>query len=479
MCGLVGLISKNSFGFTRDQQEVFASLLFVDLLRGSDSTGAFVVDNTGNVVVAKEVGHSLDFIRTDAYDTLNKRAFQNGAAMIGHNRKATRGDVTDVNAHPFNVDNNIILVHNGTMFGDHKKHANVDVDSHAIAHLIHEKGTVGEALSSFYGAYALIWYDVKEGSINFVRNDQRPLWWMETRNSWVWASTPDMLEFVRIRHNLDIVVRPTELKELSHVKFTQVDRGKWETSTTPVEIKRDYSQVGSYDSGTVWNYPQRGQSFRGEQDAMYEAEDGAFENWVDKHWPGQVHRAPRPNSLQQQPKRDAVVQLLPSPTPANTGPKRPVEDTKEPPEFAGIETRERAVAKASNNLIPYGEWQKRILGRAQYPWGHGVHVIPFDYVYVNGRDSTDGFYLYAVPVDGDSVMLRQYFSSHQTTEERIIQIATGGYVYEFMCGQKGWTSMAGLTSVGHNHRDDEPGYIVIRSLQCRMLTNPMGHKIIH
>lgn len=453
MCGLVGVISKNKMGFNRDQQDVFATLLFVDLLRGMDSTGVFVVNTDGDAYVAKDAINSLDFIQTKEYDEAQKRAFSRGMAMIGHNRKATKGTVVDRNAHPFNVDDNIILVHNGTMSEDHKQHADVEVDSHAIAHLIHEKGSVSEALSSFWGAYALIWYNVEEASIYMVRNSQRPLWWMETPSMWVWASTPDMLEFVRHRHDLKLVTEPTELPEDTLQKYKLLPNREWEVTNSKVEIKRaTYSNVQDLNQ---WGHSRRSRFH--EHDPMYD--------WTEQEWGDQAFRGQRPRH---QATPVAPVQLLPRPQQQH--PNNVNRTDTEPLEFAGLVTRERALANESKNIITYGEYQQRIMAKGVYSWDHRVHVVPFDYTYVNGTDTSDGFYLYAVPVDGDSVMFRQYFSKNTVTEDRILQMASGGYIYEYVVGQKYWSPMSGADQ--HNYRDDTPGFLIVRSKGCTLISRP-------
>ena len=201
MCGIVAVVTKNANGLTKEQADAFDNLLFVDCLRGMDSTGVFLVQNNGEMAWAKEAVASPEFRLKQEYRELMSAAFQRGRALVGHNRAATKGSVTDENAHPFTVDDRITLVHNGTLFGDHKTLANVDVDSHAIAHVIHENGdNVEAAMQKVNGAYALVWHDFKNNSLNFLRNTQRPLNWVETQNGWIWASEANMIEWILARY---------------------------------------------------------------------------------------------------------------------------------------------------------------------------------------------------------------------------------------------------------------------------------------
>lgn len=225
MCGLVAIISKRpAYGFSRDELDVFKTLLHVDALRGEDSTGVFGVTNDGDVHIAKSAEISGTFINTKEYQEIDRKMFSKGFALVGHNRKATRGDINDENAHPFVVNDEVVLVHNGTWFGDHKHIANTEVDSHAFAHAIQEAAPeeVERAFERVNAAYATIWYDTRDKSINFARNTQRPLYYLSTTTAFIVSSEKEMIEFAVARCKLTL---PKDapfylLKELVHSKVT-------------------------------------------------------------------------------------------------------------------------------------------------------------------------------------------------------------------------------------------------------------------
>lgn len=205
MCGLVGMVNKQRNGFSNEALTMFDQLLYLDVLRGEDSTGVFAVDHIGNVRIAKQVGDTSKFLPERGYKDVRQVAWQRGWAMVGHNRKATKGSITDANAHPFWVDEKLVLVHNGSMFGDHKHMKDVEVDSEAIAHTIADNEDLEQALQKVNAAYALIWYDVQKKSLNFIRNNLRPLSWAETPTAWFFASEGGMIEYVAARNNVNII----------------------------------------------------------------------------------------------------------------------------------------------------------------------------------------------------------------------------------------------------------------------------------
>lgn len=199
MCGLVCAITKSKYGFSYKDMEIFENLLFIDTLRGPDSTGVFLVTNDGNVEIAKGAVDGPTYVKSDEWKELKKKAISDGWAIVGHNRKATRGSITDENAHPFWVDDKLVLVHNGSMYGDHKKHKDVEVDSHAIAHVLAETPDIEEALQKINAAYAFIWYDVEKKNLHVIRNNERPLAHTSNHNAWYITSETGILDFVMQR----------------------------------------------------------------------------------------------------------------------------------------------------------------------------------------------------------------------------------------------------------------------------------------
>lgn len=444
MCGLVGLFNKNRNGFTKDQQDVFASLLFIDFLRGPDSTGAFLVNNRGDMYLAKEASDSLRFMRSKEYSDINHKAWQDGSALIGHNRKATVGNVIDENAHPFVVDDNIVLVHNGTLWGDHKKIADVEVDSHAIAHAIHEHGDVTKALSSIDGAYALIWYDVANESINLIRNSQRPLWWMETSNSWIWSSEKAMLEFVAGRHNISIKDGPHELPE-DTLQTYKLKNQTWEVTDKKITITKPVKQTSyNYNSGghssDYGNYQGRRHPYSCAYDQ--DCDDADFQ---DIPFKGGARATNLP-----------VVREVPK------VPLTEIAETYSTLDPIGTTSHfEREMAKKLNCVITNAEWKEDVI--KTYPFGTEVIAEAFDYSYANQKDDTGGYYLYCRICDDRDVLVRMWWSN-KISEEQIIQWAGSGYVYKCKVGRKQWRAMMPGAVV-----ERTPGFVVMHADKVTLL----------
>jgi len=242
-----------------------------------DSTGVFVVDKDGSMDLAKEATASYDYRQEEAYKDLCKKAFQTGRAMVGHNRAATKGAITDANAHPFVVDDRITLCHNGTLWGDWSKltDAKVDVDSNAIAHKIHEcDDDVEKALQQVNGAYALIWHDFKNNTLNFVRNNQRPLHYVETTNGWIWASEANMIEWILARHSFKAQSKVEMLNAGTLVTY-DFTNNSWKLDHKDIELEAPKPAVVTQHT-TYPNHPYaNGYSYSGGRymDAQWEAED--------------------------------------------------------------------------------------------------------------------------------------------------------------------------------------------------------------
>ena len=214
MCGLVTLISKRAYGFMNKDVDIFEELLTVDQLRGQDATGAFCVHRNRQVSGIKGAFTPWHLFKQPEYNTFRNKACQHGRILVGHNRKATQGAATNpANAHPF-VEDNIILVHNGSLY-NRQGLPTRDVDSHAVAAAF-ATGEYSEVLKDINGAYAFIWWDMKRNQLSVVRNSQRPLWKLENDDMIILCSEAWM-GFGVARRN-DMGTKKGEEFDLSEVK---------------------------------------------------------------------------------------------------------------------------------------------------------------------------------------------------------------------------------------------------------------------
>lgn len=213
MCGIVGYVTAYNNGFSNAEADAFRDMVFVDTMRGWDSTGVFGVDKQGNVLIHKKAVSGPNFIRHPEMRDFLLKGVQCGQIMVGHNRAATRGSIKDENAHPFWVKDKIILVQNGTYRGSHKHLKDTEVDTEAITHVLAEEDDVEAALQRINAAYALVWYNTEKKELNLIRNNERPLYVCDTKAGGImFASEMETIFWAATRNKVDLKEVPKMLE---------------------------------------------------------------------------------------------------------------------------------------------------------------------------------------------------------------------------------------------------------------------------
>jgi len=193
MCGIVGLAGNINV----KEREVFKDMLIACQVRGRDATGAISIGMDNSVGWAKTVGTPDRLFELKSWDRAVDR--YNSKILIGHCRSKTVGENTHQNAHPFDHEN-IIGVHNGTLEFGWRRDKSADgfkVDSDWLLSQISER-SVEEVIPEVAGAWTLNWWDRRNNTLNFLRNDERPLHfaWSVDKKTMFWASEPWMLHGV-------------------------------------------------------------------------------------------------------------------------------------------------------------------------------------------------------------------------------------------------------------------------------------------
>lgn len=203
MCGIVGVAGHIS----GKEKKTFEDLLIFSQVRGPHSTGVASIqaDKSGHTYLAKCIGRPDQLIDYDKrYD---KVVDYNRKFMLGHNRWATVGKISLRNTHPFNFEN-IVGCHNGTIpeyrLKDLKKGPDsFGTDSETVLANINEE-PIKDIFKSLTGAWAFVWYDRRNGSLNFLRNNQRELFYCysKDRRTIFWASEAGFLKAALARNDI-------------------------------------------------------------------------------------------------------------------------------------------------------------------------------------------------------------------------------------------------------------------------------------
>ena len=258
MCGIVGMITTNGKSVV-DKRKYMEQALIIDTLRGEDSTGVFYqgLESIGTAGYYKQVADGYTFVNSDDYvklaQDMDKYWF-----MVGHNRAATVGAVNVEGAHPFQ-EGAITMVHNGTLRSTYhlpktQEQLGVAVDSHALCHnlAIMDPEDAHEVFNIIDGAFTLVWHDARDGSLNIIRNSERPLHFAQSRLDDVlyFASEAGQLQWLdtRLKLGLNEICYPEPGLHLKFMRDSLEPKAVKHTLTPKYHYGTGYSQgSGGYD----------------------------------------------------------------------------------------------------------------------------------------------------------------------------------------------------------------------------------------
>lgn len=268
MCGI--LFTVNTSTHTPKLEDFMKDAFTASMLRGTDSTGVFQVQNSyhpdgpRNVKIHKSIAEGASFVNEQgAKEIIN--ATNRLPVTVGHVRAATNGAVSVANAHPFVTvredGSRIVGVHNGSLIGWRGKSdaAQFDVDSQWLYHKLAKDGY--DAFKGIEGAYALVWFDSRKPESLFVaRNKERPLFYAYTKGGtgMIAASELGMLGWLADRNRMELEQDTNGnsffFPSAGHVfEFNIKDLNKW----TKTAIPEFDNKFRGYDRPWTNHYPAR------------------------------------------------------------------------------------------------------------------------------------------------------------------------------------------------------------------------------
>ena len=299
MCGLSAYVNLSNTSSPRESDiDSFMNLFVLSQLRGMDSTGAALMWKAsakkkkagilegwtyakGFESCPRTLNNCLDAVeeRYERRDRKQKYEKPEVKAILGHCRAATRGAVTVDNAHPFSFGNNkFVGVHNGTIYNAEESFAKLEktgkplegfeepeggfdpkdkTDSEIVLYCIYKYG-INQTYKHINGAWAFMWWDERDKTINIIRNHARTLFYAfdHISDGLFLSSEKIMLEFCQRResNSIDLANIREFIPDL-HYKLA-VHKGQTlgkETKDVAWESKERVASYTAHTGGNVTN----------------------------------------------------------------------------------------------------------------------------------------------------------------------------------------------------------------------------------
>ncbi len=166
--------------------------------------------------------------------------------FMGHTRKSTFGAHTEANAHPFNINKNMVLTHNGKFTNNYRLSqkygmtvSQYTVDSEAFGYILDKVGY--KVLNEYEGDAALVVHKFDQPNVIYIYHgeskkvangvlvEERPMFYMKTKEGVYYSSLEEALKFIKeegdeiskLPCNMVFTIRKGELHKTKII----VDRG--------------------------------------------------------------------------------------------------------------------------------------------------------------------------------------------------------------------------------------------------------------
>lgn len=258
MCGIYGYKGKVIEKKKKLVTKLMKRLAIETEVRGIHSTGYFAV-NDEYVYTEKDTCKASEFVK-DSF--IKKRIVDDNCSIfIGHNRNASIGKISRVNAHPFSSDN-YTMVHNGTVKENDlllekykvKSKLKGTTDSETILKILDKTKNLKKVLTEI-SCYSLVIYDHEKDKLFFARDHMRPLYVADFRKMlgiWVFASTKKILQkALKTTFKNKIGLKNRGFKTSSYVTYT-------------INKKNDFIEEFEYSKNYSIDYNTNEQSYSDE-----------------------------------------------------------------------------------------------------------------------------------------------------------------------------------------------------------------------